>query len=239
MIHYLSAACKLVDAFSGAPIQGAIILAEPSQKRFLEKGNGLYAISNLESGTYFFTITAQGYAIQKRRFIVGETEKEFTCFLYPNQSEQSILLSGSMTQGGQPLTHTVFYFAIDQVRYRGILQGETQKGEKQVRFHIYRNESLEGRRLAIARDTATYTLGKFDYLQKQYRMIEQAEKTFTKGSEVYLLFEAQTDSAGKFTLCLPRYLWETDTLQIIFFLQKKIQKNSINCINQTNFHVQW
>lgn len=239
MVHYLSAACKLVDTFSGAPIQGATIIAQPTQKKFMEKGNGLYAISDLEDGTYLFIITAHGYTTQQRQFVIGETEKEFTCFLYPNQSAQSISLSGNMTQEGKKLTHTVFYFAIDQVRYRGVLQGEMQKGEQQIRFHIYRNESLEGRRFAIAQDTDTYTLGKFDYMQKQYRMKEQAQKTFVRGSEVYLLFEAQTDAEGNFLLCLPRYLWETPTLQMIFFLQKKIQKKSINCINQVHFHVQW
>lgn len=239
MVHYLSAACKLMDTFSGAPIQGATIIAKPTQKKFMEKGNGLYAISDLEDGSYFFTITAHGYVPQQRQFFVGTQEKEFTCFLYPNQQSQSVILSGRMTKEEQPLIHTIFYFAIDQIRYCGILQGAVQKGERQVRFHMYRDESLEGRRLAIAQDTTTYTLGKFDYLQKQYDMIEEAKKTLAKGSAVYLLFEAQTNHAGEFSICLPKYLWQKDTLQILFFFEEKMQKNDIKCSNQTQFHIQW
>lgn len=239
MVHYLSAACKLIDTFSGTPIQGATIMAEPTHQKFMEKGNGFYAIANLENGLYCFTITAYGYVPQQRQFIVGKMEKEFTCFLYPDQPSDSIMVSGDMTQNGKPLIHTIFYFAIDQMRYRGILQGETQKGDKQVRFHMYRDESLEGRRLAIAQDGSTYTLGKFDYMQKQYTMKEKAQATFSKGSEVYLLFEVQTDHVGNFSFCLPRYVWETDILQILFFFGKNIKKNEIKCSNQTNFHIQW
>lgn len=223
---------KVIDIFTGKPIQNAKVHILNTKIKGLEKGNGFYVFYNLIPNTYEMIISAEGYDTKTVLFEVKEEalDEPSLISLIPRGVEGIQKLYGYLECNGELAKNTVFYYSLCCQEYQKRISTNVQTGNDTIRLQVYDDISLEGRKFAVEDVPGIYTLGRYDYVEKKYKMKEQTKEEMEMGFFAYLLFEEETDETGQFEILFPRYLIQTEEAEILFFLgnhmiSKKVTKD--------------
>ena len=238
MISYnLSCYIKICDCYNGKPIEKALVISQTENLRFNEKGNGFYIAVNSKSNVHIVNITAGGY---KSKTITADlTEnREITVFLVPELMSDSYLVRGSIKSRAKPVCGKSFYYFMEDNKYKGVLRKDTEQGADRIAFHIYNNISLEGRKVLVTNNKTVHRLGSFDYMDKEYALMQKFSGSSLKGENIYVLFEEQTDSEGYFELIFPKYLINQNECTLYFMFGSKICEKRIEFYkNKANLEI--
>lgn len=231
--YTLSKACKVIDGFSGKPLEDAVVTLESMMTcgtpqtgaglnyRFKKKGNGFYIAIDLEDREYRGRAECHGYERQSFSFKANEEDPEILLItMIPDHADNRIDLTGIMKKSGKKAKDFSFFYSIDCDEYRRRVSSEVKAEGKKIRLHSYQEDSLEGRKFAVEAVSGIYTLGNFDYVDKEYKLCQAVRKEIEMGDFVHLLLQGRTDENGLFHIGLPRHITKSQT-DIIFFSQNK------------------
>lgn len=218
----ISKICKIIDVFDGNPLEKATVQLEGKNDFFLHKNGGFYIVTNLEEGFYHATVTCLHYKTKNISFRVSKEDKEIVLVsLCPSNIDVCVKLSGKMTIKKRKAADVPFYYTIDCEEYKKRISSEIKKEGSNICLYTYNDTSLEGRKFAIEGIDGIYTLGNYDYQNKQYKLLQNMKSTIGTGTISYLLFEGMTDENGCFQIFLPNHLIKEEETELLFFIEKK------------------
>lgn len=232
--YSLSKVCKVIDGFTGKPLEKVHFMMGIQEMHCISKGQGVFIFLNMEQGCYPMIVTSVGY--ESKQFVLEIAEKEEILLLcmIPNQMNNSFLVRGKMKDGKKLLKNKLFYYTLDCQEYRKRLQAQMNIGEKGICLYSYDDLSLEGRKFAMEGKKGIYVFGTFDYIEKKYKLPGSSSVKANAGEAVYLLFESRTDDGGYFSIVLPKHLLNETTNELLFFLEKQSVRLSVDWTKESD-----
>ncbi len=195
----------------------------------LNKGNGFFVAVNLKKGTHYATVSADGYNTKKISFETEEicTDEAMLVSLLPANTDEYIRVCGVLKINDKKAEKKVFYYTFCCEEYRKRITSDVKNGSDTIRLQIYEDISLEGRKFALEKALGIYTLGRYDYVEKKYKLKESSKQDMEMGRFAYLLFEGETDNGGRFEIALPKFIMNEDRILALFFFEDKSICNEI------------
>lgn len=195
----------------------------------LNKGNGFFVAVNLKIGTYHATVSADGYNTKKISFEAEEicTDEAMLVSLLPANTDEFIGVCGVLKLNEKKAERRVFYYTFCCEEYKKRITSDVKNGSDTIRLQIYEDTSLEGRKFALEEDLGIYTLGRYDYVEKKYKLKENSKQDMEMGQFAYLLFEGETDNEGRFEIAFPKFIMNEDKVLALFFFENRSICNEI------------
>jgi hypothetical protein len=195
----------------------------------LNKGNGFFVALNLKKGTYYATVSAEGYHTKKISFEIEETYTDDVMLvsLLSANTDEYIHICGVLKVNRKKAEKREFYYTFCCDEYRKRITSDVKNGSDTIRLQIYEDTSLEGRKFALEEALGIYTLGRYDYVEKKYKLKESSKQDMEMGQFAYLLFEGETDDEGRFEIYFPKFIMKDDCITALFFLGNKSTCNEI------------
>ncbi|MDD3571211.1 MAG: hypothetical protein PHY44_08945 [Lachnospiraceae bacterium] len=219
----------MIDVFSGRPIEHAKVHISETNSFMVNKGNGFFVAINLKNGTHNATVSAVGYEIKKISFETEEicTDEAMLVSLMPANTEELIRVGGELKVGEKKAANQAFYYTFCCEEYRKRITSDVKNGSDTIRLQMYDDTSLEGRKFVLEEALGIYTLGRYDYVEKRYKLKENSKQDMEMGQFAYLIFEGKTDNNGRFEIVFPKFIMNDDRVLALFFLENKSTCNEI------------
>lgn len=227
--HKLSILFKVCDMFSGKPLKKISILCNNSKIKYIEKEFGFYVISDIDNGIYTFVLKLDGYKSKEVVVDVNyENNSYVNCFLVPSEISDGISVQGKININGEDYINKTIYYSFESMQYKGVVSQVAKKDDKHISFHIYNERSMEGRKFAFNKTWDMFSIGSFDYVENKYKLNDSLKRTVNKGRGIYFIYEDQTNENGNFNILLPKFIFEKNNSEILFFLESKCIRKNIN-----------
>ncbi len=218
---------RLVDNLNKEPIDDAIVVCKDKSFSCVKKENGYYVFTNIEKGTYVFTIQAKGFISQDYEVVVSEDDVNIITLPMQLSADNTLLKNMKkvifvLKQKGKPLINQDLTIKVNTINpYFRVIE-PISRGNNLMKLGIDFDQRLLYQEYCYDKkpNLSIYIKG-YDHNQEAYILKDTYKSKIPEDGFLQPVWNLKSDNMGKIAFAINPIFFLKDNAEFSFVIEKK------------------